>query len=204
MNRDPFLIGRRAVVSGLAAGTIRQDVLFAQRESQASHDALEQRIADVMQAYDAQGNHRTRTEVDNASAEWLARQVRRSGADASLEPFSLNRIDPQSCYLRIGGRRIEGVPVFDAGFTGADGLQGKLGPLGSDAEIGLAESEPVKLSEPGIERSDQVSKARRSQHKAVVVLTRGARPGLYLLNASDFLKPFGPPCSRSLTQKVRG
>lgn len=191
--RDPFLIGRRAVLSGLAAGTIRQDVLFAQGESQGSPDALEQRIAEVMQAYDAQGNHRTGTEVDNASAEWLARQVRRSGADASLEPFSLNRIDPQSCYLRIGGRRIEGVPVFDAGFTGADGLKGKIGPLGSDAEIGLAESEPGKLSESGIEQSDQVSKARRSQHKAVVVLTRGTRLGLYLLNASDFLKPLGPP-----------
>ena len=69
--RDPFLIGRRAVLSGLAAGTIRQDVLFAQGESQGSPDALEQRIAEVMQAYDAQGNHRTGTEVDNASAEWL-------------------------------------------------------------------------------------------------------------------------------------
>src|SRR3989442_1607230 len=35
--------------------------------------------------------------------------------------------------------------------------------------------------------------ARRSQHNAVVVLTRGIRPGLYLLNASNFRKPVGPP-----------
>ncbi len=147
----------------------------------------------MLQAYDAQGNHRTGTEIDKASAEWLAAQTRQYGAEASLEPFSLSRIDPQSCYLRIADRRIDSVPVFDAGFTGPEGVRGRLGPLGSDAEIGLAESEPAKITEPGIEQRDQVLKARRSQHKAVVVLTRGIRPGLYLLNAADFLKPFGPP-----------
>src|SRR5262249_50187993 len=129
----------------------------------------------------------------NASAEWLVRQVRQAGAEASLEPFPLSRIDPQSCYLRTGGRRMDSVPVFDAAFTGPEGVRGKLGPLGSEAEIGLVESEPAKLSEPGIEQRDQVRNARRSQHRALVVLTRGVRPGLYLLNASDFRKPFGPP-----------
>src|SRR5262249_47776181 len=99
----------------------------------------------------------------------------------------------QSCYLRVAGRRIDSVPVFDAGLSGPEGIHGKLGPLGSDAEIGLAESEPAKISGPGIEQRDQVLKARRSQHKAVVALTRGIRPGLHLLNAAEFLKPFGPP-----------
>jgi peptidase M28-like protein len=191
--RDLLVYGGRAVLSGLAARAITQDVVLAQRESQVSPGALEQRIAGVIEAYDAQGNHRTGTEVDNTSAEWLASQVRHSGAAASLEPFALNRIDPQPCYLRIADRRIDSVPVFDAGFTGAEGVHGKLGPLGSDAEIGLVESEPARLTEPGIEEPDQVREARRSQHKAVVVLTRGVRPALYLLNASDFRKPFGPP-----------
>jgi hypothetical protein len=85
------------------------------------------------------------------------------------------------------------MPVFDAGFSGAEGVHGHLGALGSDAEIGLAESEPAKISDPGNEQRDQVLRARRSQHKGVVVLTRGIRPGLYLLNAADFLKPYGPP-----------
>ncbi len=168
-------------------------MLFAQTDGDASRDALEHRIAAVLEAYDAQGNHRTGTEADNASAEWLARQARRFGAQASLEAFPLIRIDPQLCYLSIDGRRIDTVPVFDAGFTGPEGVHGKLGPLGSEAEIGLAESEPAKLSEPGIEQREQVLKARRSPHRAVVVLTRGTRPGLYLLNAANFRDPFGPP-----------
>jgi hypothetical protein len=194
MKRRAFLvIGGQTVVFGLAPRATSSGLLFGQQQSQVAPDALEQRVAGVIQAYDAQGNHRTGTEVDNASAEWLANQVRQLGAEPSLEPFTLNRIDPQLSYLRIAGRRIEGVPVFDAGFTGAEGVHGRLGLLGSDAEIGLAETEPYKLAEPGIEYRSQVSEARRSRHKVVVVLTRGTRPGLFLMNASAFSKPFGPP-----------
>src|ERR1700730_16497049 len=59
-----------------------------------SFDGLEQRLAEVIEAYDAQGNHRTATAVDAASAEWLARQVQKLGVQTELESFPLNRIDP--------------------------------------------------------------------------------------------------------------
>src|SRR5712691_2766379 len=189
--RDLFLFGSRAALSGLAASAVTHDVLFAQRTGVTSD--LEQRIAAEIRAYDAQGNHRTGTEADNACAKWLVSQVRQSGIAATPEPFTLARIDPGSCYLRVGDRRMDSVPLFDAGFTGAEGVHGNIGPLGSEAEIGLAESDPAKLSESDSEQRDQVSEARRGHHKAVVVLTRGVRPGLFLLNASAFSKPFGPP-----------
>src|ERR1700730_6264538 len=154
--------------------------------------SLERRIADVLAAYDAQGNHRTGTPADNASAEWLARQVQQLGAEPELEPFALNRVDPQSCYLRIADRRIDGVPLFDATFTDGEGVRGRLGPLGSDAEIGLAETVPVTLMDP-LKGQAAPAEARRSRHKAVVLLTRGSRPGLFLLNAGSFSKPIGAP-----------
>src|SRR5215831_6273833 len=141
-----------------------------------------------------------RSAVDDASAQWLAHEARLSGAETSLEPFSLSRVDPQSCYLRIGEHRIDGVPLFDAGFTGPEGVEGTIGPLGSDAEIALVESKEAEPGESSPQRPDgqrvgsiEGAEARRSRHKAVVVLTRGVRPGLYLINASNFLKPFGPP-----------
>lgn len=191
--RTLFLSGGQTLLFALAARAAGSSFLSAQKQSQDSSDTLEQRVATVIQAYDTQGNHRTGTEVDRVSAEWLASQVRQLGAESSLESFTLSRIDPQSCYLHIAGRRFDGVPVFDAGLTDVEGVHGRLGPLGSDVEIGLAESEPSKLAEPGIEQSRQVLEARRSQHKAVVVLTRGVRPGLFLLNASSFTRPFGLP-----------
>ena len=194
MKRRVFLVsGGQTLVFALAPNETRSNLLFGQQQSQVSLDALEQRVAAVIQAYDAQGNHRTGTDVDNTSAEWLANQVRQLGAEPAFEPFTLNRVDPQSCYLYVDSRRLDGVPVFDASFTNAEGIHGRLGLLGSDAEIGLAETEPYKLAEPGIEYRGQVSEARRSKHKAVIVLTRGTRPGLFLMNASSFSKPFGPP-----------
>src|SRR5262249_60672968 len=93
--------------------------MLATRPSQ-SPDALEERVASLLQAYDAQGNHRTGTEVDNTSARWLADQVQRLGIEPSLEPFALNRVDPQSAYVRIGDHRLHGVPRFHAAITTAD------------------------------------------------------------------------------------
>jgi hypothetical protein len=195
MNRRAFLaVSGRTVTFAVATAAARTERLAAFEQPQMPPDGLEQRVAAVIQTYDAQGNHRTGTEVDKASAEWLANRVRKLGAEPSLEPFTLNRVDPQLCYLRIGDRRIDGVPLFDAGFTAVDGVRGRLGPLGSDAEIGLAETTPFRLTEPiGIEERNQVAEARHSRHKAVVLLTRGSRPGLFLTNAAAFNKPFGPP-----------
>jgi hypothetical protein len=105
----------------------------------------------------------------------------------------VSRIDPLSCYLRIAGRRIEGVPMFDGAFTGAEGVQGTLGPLGSDADIVWVETEPFTLIEPRKELGGAVAEARRGPHKGVIIVTRGSKPGLFLLNASSFKMPFGPP-----------
>jgi hypothetical protein len=190
MRRRDFLV---AAASAVAASAIsRPDMLLARDRSPTS-TALEERLAKVVAAYDVQGNHRTGTPVDNASAEWLARQVQEMGVKAELEPFPLTRVDPRSCYLRVADRRIEGIPLFDAAFTDGDGVRGTLGPLGSEAEIGLAETEPFSLMEPRRAQAGVVAQARRSQHKAVVLLTGGTRRGLFLLNAVSFRKPSGPP-----------
>ena len=195
MNRRAFLADSgRTVTFALVARAAGTEQLAALEQPQMPSDGVEQRVAAVIQAYDAQGNHRTGTEVDKASAEWLANQVRKLGAEPSLEPFTLSRVDPQLCYLRIRDRRIDGVPLFDADFTAVEGVRGRLGPLGSDAEIGLAETTPFRLMDPiGTEERNQVAEARRSRHKAVVLLARGAKPGLFLINAPAFTKPFGPP-----------
>jgi Peptidase family M28 len=186
------MTGGSAIVAALTAATGGPSLLFA-RDRMPSSDALEQRTADIIAAFDGQGNHRTGTPSDNASAEWLAGQVRQLGVEPELEPFALNRVDPQACYLRVADRRIDGVPLFDAAFTNGEGVRGRLGPLGSDAEIGLAETVPVTLGDP-LKGQAALAEVRRSRHKAVVLLTRGGgRPGLFLLNAGSFSKPLGPP-----------
>ena len=144
-----------------------------------------ERITRVIEAYDAQGIHRTATEVDERSAEWLADQVRAIGLEPALEPYEIDRVDPGDCYLEVGGRRIEGVPVFDAAHTGSEGVRGRLGMPGGDGEIALIEGAHGPR--------DWVEPRRTSTDQALVVVTRGHSPGLSLLNAFDFDAPVGPP-----------
>lgn len=163
---------------------------FAQNTAQSG---VEERIARWLEAFDSQGNHRTGTAGDNASAEWLVREAAKFDVKANIEPFPFNRVDPQAAFISVAGRRIDGVPLFDTAFTGAEGISGTFGPLGSDADIALAESEAYDLSQPGKEFSKEVAQARTSPHKAVVILTKGVHPGLFLLNANSMPKPSGPP-----------
>ena len=193
MRRRDFvtLLGGTASVWPLFLASAQSRLLA--REQTSSFDGLEQRLAEAIAAYDAQGNHRTATAADSASAEWLAQQIQQSGVQPTLESFTLSRIDPLSCHLRIAGRRIEGVPLYDGAFTGSEGVHGTLGPLGSDADIVWVETEPFTLIEPRKELGGAVAEARRGPHRGVIILTRGSRPGLFLLNAPSFKAPFGPP-----------
>ncbi len=193
MERRAFLaVSGQTAMLAMAAG-FAKSAQVPQSELPATLSTIEQRVAAVIEAYDAQGNHRTGTDVDTQSGEWLATQIRRMGVESVLEPFTLNRIDLRTCYLRIADRRIDAVPLFDAGFTNAEGTTGILGPLASDTEIALVESEAARLANTEPVERDQVEEARRGRHKGVVVLTRGPKQGLFLLNASGFMTPAGPP-----------
>ncbi|MFN0122916.1 MAG: hypothetical protein ACKV2V_20645 [Blastocatellia bacterium] len=120
----------------------------------------------------------------------MAEQARLCGGAQELEPFTLSRVDPQLSYVQIGDRRTAGVPLFDGGFTSAEGVRGRLGLLGSAAEIGLVEAPP----NADATLSAGYYQARRAgHHRAILVVTQGSRPGLCPINASNFNKPFGPP-----------
>src|SRR6188508_1623909 len=78
----------------------------------------EKRVERILREYDAFGIHRTGTEPDEKCARWLADEARRLGAESELESMPFDRIDVAECFVEVAGRRIDGVPVFDASFTG--------------------------------------------------------------------------------------
>lgn len=158
--------------------------LFAQNQAATP----QQRIAQVIHAYEEQGIHRTATKVDHVSGEWLAGEVRKAGLAPTRETFKISRVDLVAAALVVNGRRIEGIPLFDGGFTDSAGISGRVGPLASDAPIGLIEIAP-NAAEAG-----KIAEARRrNSHRAIIAVTRGGRPGLCPSNAESFLHPFGPP-----------
>jgi hypothetical protein len=81
------------------------------------------------------------------------------------------------------------VPLFDSSFTESAGISGSLGTVGSTAEIGLFEASP----QDGTDQPGPLRQAPDGSHKAVVIVTRGGRAGLSLINAPRFLAPSGVP-----------
>lgn len=153
-------------------------------------------IARIIAAYDGQGLHRTATDVDDASAHWLADEIKSLGASPELVPFSLDRIDVLAAHATVAGVTYDGLPRFDGPPTGLDGIAGRLGLLRSDAEIGLIES--------GARGDRSMEAARRgNSHKAMLHVTLGDPPGLTPINADEFTRPFGPPVLQ-LSSEHRG
>ena len=144
------------------------------------------RVAEIIKAYDKQGIHRTGTEVDRASADWLAEEFSALGVTPEFEPFDLDRVDVVRATATVAGEAYAGLPRFDGGATGPEGVKGTLGPIGSGAEIGLVTTNPRSTPE--------VEEIRASgPHTAILQITDGGRPGLCPINADSFTAPFGPP-----------
>jgi hypothetical protein len=146
------------------------------------------RAAAWLRAWDRQGLHRTGTAGDLAGAEWLGQEAMALGAEVWVEEFALDRVDPVECFVEFGVRQIAAVPVFDAPSTDPAGISGRLGAIGSEAEIGIAELSPRAVYTGEFERL-----RRDSPHRALVILCAGERPGMGLLNAEQFRQPYGMP-----------
>jgi hypothetical protein len=137
-------------------------------------------------AWDSQGIHRTATAGDEAGADWLAGAAVALGATVIEERFSLDRIDPIEGSVTFDGTTIEGIALFDA----PDGTaEGKAGPIGqAGATIGVGEVDPRAVY------SGQFRAMREATpHEALVLATVAEAPGLALLNAELFSRPYGPP-----------
>jgi hypothetical protein len=194
MTRKDFLrLTARGSAMFWAGGMLKASPLtFPQSASQEpSSSGIAARVGPAIEAYDGQGIHRTATDVDNRSAAWLVGEAKAAGGDARPEPFTISRIDVKSAFVEIGGRRVEGLPLFDGGFTEEAGVSGRLGAAGeAGGEIVLATIDAGGVSSEG----RGLSELRKSAAvRAIVAVTNGAHAGLTPSNAVDFMSPYGVP-----------
>jgi len=154
-------------------------------------DDAKARAVAWLTAWDSQGVHRTGTTGDEAGALWLAREAAGLGVDVTKEVFELDRLDPVACYLELDGKRISGVPAFDAPPTNGDGIAGTLSLSGHDQAILVAQLWPRSVYTGEYERL-----RRDTAHRALLIVCTGDRPGMGLLNAERFRHPYGAndPC----------
>ncbi len=179
---------RRRFLRVLSTGTlVGATHAWRAREAAAQPPShVEARAHEVLRVFDAQGHHRTGTDVDRASGEWLHRETARAGGHARLVPFALDRLDVLEGYVEVGGRRTEGLPLFDGGTTDAAGVSAPLGPQG--VHLAIADRAAI-----GTEGEFLATVRRGGQVTAIVVVTTTSVPGLVPSNARAFAAPYGCP-----------
>ena len=160
-------------------------------------------ISTDIQSWDAINDHRTGTSGDRQTSDWLMAQARAAGIVAHREDFSLSRWILESCSVRHGDVVAEGVPMFDGGTTGAQGVSGRLGLLtnGGPATIGLG-----SFGNAAGPANRTLADARNAgAHRALVAVSNmDARvTGLALQNADRFRTPVGPPVLQVATEHGR-
>ncbi len=180
---------RRQFLSWLPALPLlsNPNFVFSQEPS-----AQELRIADAIRQYSAQGYHRTGTAVDTVSGAWLSDRIQDLGIPAFMDPIELNRVDVLYASFEFNGMQLEGEPLHDCHYTDVNGITGTLGPLGSDAEIGVVMLPPSTASAI---HSELDAIRRTNRHRAIVIVSDASYPsdGIAMLNAEDFSAPVGPP-----------
>jgi hypothetical protein len=158
----------------------------------AEEDTMQNRIAKIIFEYASQGIHRTGTDVDNQSADWLIERIEALGVAATDTVFDFERVQPITNQLSIAGSTFSGVPLYDCQYTNEKGISGTIGELGSNADIGVIMALPVASSPGG---RLVLAARKKGKHKAIVVVADSQLPedGVAPQNAEDFLTPFGPP-----------
>jgi len=171
----PKRLGRRATMLGAAAMI-------------AAGDAEAARAAAWLAAWDGHEIHRTATAGDAQGAAWLAGEARAMGANVAIETFALDRLDPTAAFVELEGVRYPGVAMFDAPDTPDGRVHALANELGKgEGLIGVGEMSPLAVYSPEFLRM-----RRESKHWVIVLITKGGGPGLALLNAESFRKPYGP------------
>lgn len=184
-----FALTRRDFLRLAAAGVPLSTWPFTASAQDAVVERRE-RIADAYRMYHLLGSHRTATEPDANTAEWLAGEASRRGAEVAPRRFPLNRVELTTSFVESGTTRRETLPFFDGSFTSPDGVRGRLGPPNSGAPIALVTLDQAAISSEG----QSIADLRRSPElRAIVAVTKGGRPGLCPSNARSFLQPYGVP-----------
>lgn len=141
--------------------------------------------AQLVREYAGQGDHRTATQADAASAHWFAALAADAAPDVQLEGFPIDRLDVIDAHVAVDGHVFPAEPVFDAPGTPVEGIDGPLATSPADGTVTLTHA---PMSGPALE----LDAARRAGPAAVIAVGGiGDTPGGR--DAPSFEHPWGPP-----------
>jgi len=162
---------------------------------------IDSQVAADIRGWDAIEDHRTGTDGDRQTSDWLADHVRAAGCSPHREDFQLSRWVLGDCRVEVGAKVAQGVPLFDGGTMDAGGIAGRLALLGDRQDRSEPSDAPlIGLGaighDAGADATRAFAQARAdASHTALVAVAKMNTnvPGLALQNADRFSTPFGPP-----------
>lgn len=153
-------------------------------------------------AYYNLGEHRTASEVDLRTSQWLLEQLRAAGLKATFQSFSLRQFFIRQTRLAIGEKTIRAFPLWFPRSTGPDPIRGTLVVLDKSAEPGSLRGRLALVKFPaeagaavvkGSIHSQIVLASAKAGASAVVAVTESATKEIIALNSPADAEPWPIP-----------
>jgi hypothetical protein len=153
-------------------------------------------------AYYNLGDHRTASEVDLRTSQWLLEQLRGAGLKATLYSFPLRQFSVRQTRLLIGEQAIRAFPLWFPRSTGATPITAGLALFGTNAEPGSLRGKVALVTFPagsgtamhqGSIHSRIILAAANAGASAVVAITESATNEIVALNSPAGAEPWPIP-----------
>lgn len=148
-------------------------------------------IEERIRTYEGFGTHRTGWTADDRSADWMRDILAAAGAKAAIERFGFPLLEYRRMLLHYPGGQVEGLPLYDCGFTPAGGgVEGELVELGSGDPFGniviTTENDPA-FGQANIGRT--IEDLEEAGAVGLVVVTGDPKGAVTVLNAVRLSDP---------------
>ena len=146
-------------------------------------------LVEDIRSWDVEHEHRTGTDGDRRTSEMLVNRLAKVDASPQIVEHTFDRRLPIECYVEVDADRIEGIPLFDGDVTQSV-VTATLSDVSASEGIGVG----VLAANGGdLGNREFLSFRVGSKHKALIGVSRNTKPGIAMLNADSYTKPFGVP-----------
>ncbi|MEK6405990.1 MAG: hypothetical protein AABN34_03395 [Acidobacteriota bacterium] len=153
-------------------------------------------------AYYNRGEHRTASEVDLRTSQWLAEQLRAAGLKATFQSFELRQFFIHQTRLALGDRNIRAFPLWFPHATGPKTIDAALAVFDKSAETRSSQGRIALVKFPfdaraavvnGSGHAEIISGAAKAGASAVIAITEGPTKEIIALNSPAGVEPWPIP-----------
>lgn len=153
-------------------------------------------------AYYNRGEHRTASEVDLRTSQWLAEQLRAAGLKATFQSFELRQFLIHQTRLALGDRNIRAFPLWFPHATGPKTIDATLAVFDKGAETRSSQGAIALVKFPfdaraavvnGSGHAEIISGAAKAGASAVIAITEGPTKEIIALNSPAGVEPWPIP-----------